>query len=278
MGQGYTRVAPTRACILSPLCSIPRQQMGRLLVMCLTAAVGLELCDDPVGPQPDQPIKPPPGYAGEPPPPTGGPPQPKPTAPAQAAEAPAEKAAPAPEPPKCPADIGTLLIGKVKASKDKKKQRLKLELGAKAGGPTITYRKLVKAEDGQTEEPKLEGATLTAFLIPFNPKGKVRLTVLVACGWEDRNVAVTVDPKGLAVTMKEIPPPPEPGFLNVSAEAGVKVTASGRELGVTPLRNVPLPPGKYQLTLQPKKGKPKTVAVEIKSAQTSNVDLDAKKK
>jgi hypothetical protein len=80
------------------------------------------------------------------------------------------------------------------------------------------------------------------------------------------------------VTLKEVPPAPEPGYLNVAAEAGMKVTASGKELGYTPLRNVPLAPGKYQLTLQPKKGKAKNVAVEIKSGQPSNVDLDPKKK
>jgi hypothetical protein len=206
---------------------------------------------------------------------------PKPAQPVQpAGDAGAEKAeaapAPAPEPPKCPPDVGAVLTGKAKAGKDRKK-RIKLELAAKGGAPSITWRKELKSDDGNVEDVKVEGSTLSAQLTGYG-RGKMKLTTSVTCGWEDRLLGITVDARSLAVTLKELPPPPEPGYLNVVAEPGAKVTASGRELGLAPLRNVPLPPGRYQVTVQPKKGKAKTVGVEIKSAQYSSVELDPKKK
>jgi hypothetical protein len=182
-----------------------------------------------------------------------------------------------PEPPKCPADVGAAVTAKVKAAKDKKR-RIKLELGAKSSGPSIVWRRELKSDEGFIEDLKVEGSALTAFILPGDPKGKTKLTTTVTCGLDDRVLGITLDARAVSVALKEVPRPPQPGYLNVVAEAGAKVSASGRELGVAPLRNVPLPPGRYQVTVQPKKGKAKTVAVEIKSAEYANVELEAKKK
>jgi len=251
--------------------------MGRLGLLCMVVLV-VASCDEPVGPQPDKPILPPEGYTGAPPVDPAAPPSPAPKPKEAEAAAPVAPAAPPePEKPKCPADVATVLTAKAKAAKQKK--RIELKLGAKAGGPAIEYRKVRAVDEGSTEDVKTDGAELTALLSPATPKSKLKLTVTLLCGWEDRTVTVVVDAKSLQVTLKELPPPPEPGYLNVAAEPGTKVSASGKELGVTPLRNVPLAPGKYQLKLEPKKGKPKTVALEIKSGQTANVPMaDEKKK
>ncbi len=260
--------------------------MGRLSVLGIAAAaLALASCDDPVGPQPDKPIRPPEGYTGGPPEPPG-PPKPKNAAPTAPAPAPAPEPAaapPAPEPekPKCPADVSTVLTGKARAVKDKKKQRIELKLGAKANGPKIEYRKVRSVEEGGTEEVKTDGAELVALVGPATPKSKVKLTVTLMCSWEDRVVTVLLDAKSLQVTLKELPPAPESGFLNITADPGTKVSTvgkDGKELGVTPLRNMPLAPGKYQLKLEPKKGKAKTVAIEIRSAQVTTVPFDEKKK
>jgi hypothetical protein len=254
--------------------------MGRLTALGIAIAA-LVACDEPVGPQPDKPIKPPEGYTGAAPAPPGPPGEPSPQAAAKAE--PEVKTPPAvaePERPKCPADVTTVLTGKAKLGKDKKK-RIELKLGAKANGPNIEYRKVRFAEDGATEEVRTDGAELTTLVTAASPKAKVKITVLLMCGWEDRIVTVTLDAKSLQVTLKEVPPAPEPGYLNVVAEPGTKVSTAGKEgkeLGVAPLRNVPLAPGKYQLKLEPKKGKPKMVAVEIRSAQVSNVPDDKKRK
>jgi hypothetical protein len=229
-----------------------------------------------VGPQPDKPIRPPEGYTGEPPAEPGSPPQPKPAAPPAAAPEEAKAPAPAPtapppaapEPVKCPGDATSLINAKVKANLKDKKKRAKLELTAKSG---VTFKKLVKTEDGAADDVKADGDAFSAVVAP-----KTKLVVLVQCGWEDRTISVTVD--GAHAALREIPAPPEPGFLNLAAEPGLKVSANGKELGVTPLRNVPLAPGKYQLKLQPAKGKPRTVAVEIKSSATATVSDIPKKK
>lgn len=246
-------------------------------------AIVLAACDEPVGPQPDKPIRPPPGYTGAPPPGPPGPPQPaapvKVDSAAGGAPAPAAAAAAAaePEPPKCPADVSGLLTAKAKATKEKRK-RFVLQLGARSGGPTIAFKKVVRSEGGSAENVEAKGSELTAYLVPTHAKEKMSVTFSVTCGWEDRLLGVTLDPKGATVTMKEALPPPEPGFLSVLADAGTKVSASGRDLGMTPLKGLPMPPGKYTLKLEPKKGKPRLVAVEISSGETTNVAADMPKK
>ncbi|MBK7857153.1 MAG: hypothetical protein IPJ65_00760 [Archangiaceae bacterium] len=251
--------------------------MGRLAVIALLSGLSLDLCDDPVGPQPDQPIRPPAGYVPDPPPPLPPglqpPPQQAPAAAASPAKAEAPAAAPA-DPPKCPkGDPSGLISARAKPGKDKKHKSIELKLTAKSGAP-IQFKKVTQTDDGAAEEVKAEGPELTATVVPASAKAKVKLTVLVQCGWEDRTLLATVDAKG--ATLREVPPPPEPGFLNLVAEPGLRVSASGKELGVTPLRQVALAPGKYQLKLQPAKGKPRTLAVEIRAAETSTVQ-DKKK-
>ncbi|MBL8949963.1 MAG: hypothetical protein JNK82_04245 [Myxococcaceae bacterium] len=249
--------------------------MGRSLLLGIAAAA-LVACDEPVGPQPDKPIRPTDAIGSGPPP---GPPPPKPAPPKPvepAVEAPPPvPEPPAPEKPKCPADAGDALTGKAKSTKDKKK-RIELKLSGKANGPTMEFRKIRLIEEGGAEDVKY-GAELTA-MVATEPKGKLKMSVVVLCGWEDRVINVTMDPKSLQVTMKEAPPQTEHGFLNVVADPGMKVTASGKELGYTPLRNLPMAPGKYALKLEPKKGKAKTFAVEIKPQQVSTVAYDEKKK
>jgi hypothetical protein len=249
--------------------------MGRFILIAVVSGFSLDMCDEPSGPQPDKPIRPPEGYTGEPPPGTLPPglTPPTPKGP-EAGDAAVAKAAPPPtapvlaDPPKCPQDPTGLITAKVKPHKDKKKKGFELKLTAKSGAP-ILFKKVSKTDDGSSEDVKAEGGELTATVTPESAKAKAKLTVAVQCGWEDRVVIVTADGKG--ATMREVPRPPEPGFLNLVGQPGVKVSTGGKELGVTPLRAVPLPPGKYQLKLQPPKGKPRTVAVEIKSAETSTV-------
>lgn len=250
----------------------------RVSLFAVTALV-LAACDEPVGPQPDKPIRPPPGYNGAPPPGPPGPPQPVAAPPKPEGEAaPAPAPAPLePEPQRCPADVSSLLTAKAKPTKEKRK-RFMLQLGARSGGPTISFKKVVRSEGGFAENVEAKGADLTAYLVPTQVKEKMSVTLSVTCGWEDRLLAVTLDPRGAAVAMKEALPPPEPGFLSVLADAGTKVSASGRDLGVTPLKGLPMPPGKYTLRLEPKKGKPRIVAVEISSGETTNVAADLPKK
>ena len=231
----------------------------------------LSACDEPVGPQPDQPIRPPSGYVPDP----GGPPPPKPAAPPppkEVAVAPAQP--PPPEPPKCPEEVATVLTAKAKPVPKDKRKRVALELGAKsADGPTIVFNKVVRTEEGVTEDVKAKGATLEAFVVPANAKSKVKVTLTVTCGWEERVLGVTVDSKG-GVTMKQVPPPPEPGFLDVFADASTKVSVSGRELGPGPIKGQPLAPGKYVVKLTPKKGKPRMVQLEITSGRHTNIGTD----
>src|SRR4051812_17100694 len=250
--------------------------MGRLLIICcLATGFSLGKCvDEPPGPQPDKPIRAPDGYVPDAPPEPSGPPTPKAVPPpkpagggegggaAAAAHAPA---AAEPEQPKCPKDSAALISAKVRPAPKDKKKRLELKLTAKSGSAVVTFKRITKTEDGTAEDVKAEGSELTALVDPV--KAKAKLFVLVQCGWEDRTVAVTVDAKG--ATMKEVPPPPEPGYLSLAAQPGMKVSSGGKELGITPLRNVPLAPGKYELTLKPAKGKPRMVKVEIKSGETT---------
>jgi hypothetical protein len=240
--------------------------MGRFILIVALTGFSLDNCDEPTGPQPDKPIRPPEGYVPDaPPPPVQG---------AGNADPSAAKTGPPPtgsataDPPKCPQEPSGLISAKVKSHKDKKKKSFELRLSAK-GGAAISFKRVSKTEEGSTDDVKAEGAELSALVTPESAHGKVKVTVSVQCGWEDRQVIVTADAKG--ATMKDVPRLPEPGFLNVVGEAGVKVSAAGKELGVTPLRALPLPPGKYQLRLQPPKGKAHTVAVEIKSTETSTV-------
>jgi hypothetical protein len=236
-------------------------------------------CDDPVGPQPDQPIRPPAGYDGKPPLPPG-PPEPKPAPkPVEQAAPPAETPGPdpAPELPKCPADVGAALTAKAKPTKDKRK-RIAVELSPKSKtGPSISFIKVVRTEDGVAEDVKVNGAELEGFVVPSTPKGKVTMVVSVACNGVDRLAGVAVDPKGTA-TVKELAPPPEPGYLDVDAPAQTKVSAVGKELGVAPFKGLALAPGKYTLKLQPAKGKAKTTTVEIRSGEHSTVAMESPKK
>ena len=223
-----------------------------------------------MGPQPAQPIKPPPGYVAPPPPDAEAA---KPTAaPGQAAAA-----EPAPPPPKCPADVGALLTAKVKATKEKKK-RYFVSVVARADGAEVSFKKVVRSDGGAVSDAKLAGAEATAYLAPTHPKDKMTVIFSATCGWEERLAAVVLDPRGPTVSVREAQPPPEPGYLSVLADAGTKVSSAGRELGVAPLREVPMPPGKYSLRLEPKRGKAKVLAVEITSGQTTNVALDPPKR
>jgi serine/threonine protein kinase len=69
-------------------------------------------------------------------------------------------------------------------------------------------------------------------------------------------------------------PAPEPavattGFLSFDSSPWARVTLNGRVLGVTPLRQVPLPVGKHQLRLENTElGISKTVVVEVTAGQT----------
>jgi hypothetical protein len=251
-------------------------------------------CDEPTGPQPAQPIKAPAGYVpgGDPltPKPPPGPPPRKAKvegaddgggAPAPAAAAaPAEEAKTVTPSVKCPNDVASVLTGKAKwQSKDKKKKHLEVRISGKsaAGELGIAFHQPVKAEDATVDDTELNPGELVVQLSPESPSAKVKLTMPVTCGMTDNQLLATVDVKGLSVQLREVPKPPEPGFLNVMGEAGLKVSAGGKELGVTPLRNVPMPPGKYQLTLKAAKGKPRTAAAEIKSGETSTVTLKGPK-
>lgn len=205
-----------------------------------------------------------------------GPPEPKPPPkPVEQAEAPPP--APVPEPPKCPADVGAALAVKAKPTKDKRK-RIAVELSPKSkNGPSISFIKVVRTEDGATEDVKVSGSELEGFVVPSAPKGKATMVVSVACNGVDRLVGIAVDPKGSA-TAKEVAPPPEPGYLDVEAPAQTKVSAPGKELGVAPFKGVALAPGKYTLKLQPAKGKAKTTTVEIRSGEHTTVAMDTPKK
>ncbi len=250
--------------------------MRRVLPLLVLVAA----CDDPVGPQPDQPIRPPAGYDGKPPLPPGPPepkPAPKPVEQAAAPQVEAPPPAPVPEPPKCPSDVGTALTVKAKPAKDKRK-RIAVELSPKSkSGPSISFIKVVRTEEGVTEDVKVNGSELEGFVVPSAPKGKATMVVSVACNGVDRLVAVAVDPKGTA-TAKEVAPPPEPGYLDVEAPAQTKVSASGKDLGVAPFKGVALAPGKYTLKLQPAKGKAKTTTVEIRSGEHATVAMESPKK
>jgi serine/threonine-protein kinase len=104
-------------------------------------------------------------------------------------------------------------------------------------------------------------------------------TVVVMCtGYKPDSQTVT--PKAgeklsLTFTPTKVPAPPPPpsfGLLRLNTEPWAKVFLGAKELGITPLLDIKLPPGRHQLKLvNDKQGLTRTITVVITAGKTTSI-------